>query len=209
MIFSFFIVTYNCKLFTVGCYVTLIKSLSINRGEQTVFTLPEISLLTGQYKGQKLYSALKYAVKTGSIIRITKGFYAFNNLYNKQELANKYRTPSYISLYTVLQEAGVVFQPYDSIYTVSNRSEVVIIDGQKYIYRKIKDEFLLNPIGLVVKDGLNKATPERALCDKIYLDGDEYFDNLRTIDWSLVETINQQVYQNNPSIKEFIKKNKR
>jgi hypothetical protein len=189
--------------------MTLINSILLNKGDRTVFSLSEISLLANQYNGQKLYSALKYAVKSNSIMRISRGIYALTALYNKQEFANKYRSPSYISLYTVLQEAGVVFQPYDSMYLVSNRSEEVIVDGQKYIYRKIKDEFLLNPVGLITKKSVNRATPERAICDKIYLDGDEYFDNLRQIDWVLMNTINQKVYKNNTNISEFIRKNKK
>jgi hypothetical protein len=189
--------------------MTLINNILSNKGNKTVFSLSEISSLTGQYSGQKLYSALKYAVKTSSIIRVSRGIYALNNSYNKQEFANKYRSPSYISLYTILQGAGIVFQPYDSIYAVSNRCEEATVDGQKYIYRKIKDEFLLNPIGLTTKNGVNKATSERAICDKIYLDGDEYFDNLRQIDWVLMKTINQKVYRNNTNINEFIRKNKK
>jgi hypothetical protein len=189
--------------------MTLIKNILINRTKQTVFTLPEIILLTDEYQGQKLYSALKYAVKTKNIIRISKGIYAFNKDYNKQEFANKFRSPSYISLYTVLQESGIVFQPYSSIYAISNRYEEAEIDDQKYIYRKIKNDFLLNPIGLILKDNVYKATPERAICDKIYLDGDEYFDNLRQINWNLLKTINHEVYQNNSVISKFIKKNQK
>jgi hypothetical protein len=187
----------------------LMKNLSIYRGKQTVFTLPEISSLTNLYDGQKLYSALKYAIKSENLFRVSRGIYAFNNLYNRQEFANKYRSPSYVSLYTILQEAGIVFQPYTSIYAVSNRSEMVIIQEQKYIYRKIKDEFLLNPFGITLKDRVNKASPERALCDKIYLDGDEYFDNLRQIDWNFAKTINRTVYQNNSAIRAFIRRNKK
>jgi len=189
--------------------MTLLKSLSMYRGKQTIFTMPEISSLTDQYYGQKLYSALKYAIKSKNLIRVSRGIYAFNGSYSRQELANKYRTPSYISLYTIFQEAGIVFQPYESIYAVSNRCQTIVIDRQKYIYRKIKDEFLLNPFGILLKDRVNKASPERALCDKIYLDGDEYFDNLRQIDWSLLKTINRTVYRNNQIINEFIRKNKK
>ena len=189
--------------------MTLIRNLSTYRGKQTVFTLPEISSLLCQDDEQKLYSALKYAIKSKNLFRVSRGIYVFNHSYNRQEFANKYRSPSYISLYTILQEAAIIFQPYSSIHAVSNRSEKVMMEEQQYIYRKIKDEFLLNPLGIFLKDGVIKACPERAICDKIYLDGDEYFDNLRQINWNLAKTINHKVYQNHPVIREFIRKNKK
>ena len=94
-----------------------------------------------------------------------------------------------------LQEEGVVFQVYPAIFSVSNRSETVKIHRQDYRYRKIKDEILLNPMGLREKQGVFRATPERAMLDKIYLDGGEYFDNLDSIDWQLVGVLNNHVYQ--------------
>lgn len=185
----------------------LVKELITKKTDQTVFSTLEISLLVDSYSGAKLHSAVKYAVKAGELIRITRGFYALSQEYSKAEFGNKYRVPSYVSLYTVLQEAGIVFQVYDSIFLVANRSEEVAVDGQKYVYRKIKDDILLNELGLVVKDGVNIASAERAICDKIYLDGDEYFDNIRSINWDLMKELNARVYGNSTAISRFISKN--
>lgn len=186
--------------------MSLIKDLTKNRKNQTVFTLNDIIQLAESYRGARLYSALKYAVKTGDLIRLSRGIYSLNREYSRQEFANKYRTPSYISLHTVLQESGVLFQPYASISLVSNRSLSTEIDGQKYIYRKIKNGILLNPLGITTTGAVNRAVLERALCDKIYLDGDEYFDNLRQINWGLAGKLNAEVYFYNPNISKFISK---
>ena len=121
------------------------------------------------------------------------------------ELGNKLRKPSYISLYTVLGERGVVFQPYPSIYLIANRTEVLKVDGQRYVYRKIKREILLNPQGLTAEGSVTKAGLERALADKVYLDGLEYFDNLRGVDWELLRKLNQEVYGGNSRITRFIR----
>jgi len=107
----------------------------------------------------------------------------------------------------VLAGNGVVFQPYTSVYIASRRSEMVVIDAQKYIYRKIKDEILLNPLGINISNGISVASVERAICDKLYLDGDEYFDNLRTVNFELMIKLNEIVYGNNKTIKQFIGKN--
>lgn len=173
--------------------------------DQTVFTLSDLSLLVG-YNGPKLRSALKYAVFREDLVRITKGIYALNSKYSKWEFGNKYRSPSYVSFYSVLASDGVVFQPYSSVFLASQRSQMIEVDEQKYIYRKIKDEVLLNTLGVVIKDGVACASIERAICDKLYLDGDEYFDNLRSVDWGFMEKLNREVYQNMSTINEYIGK---
>lgn len=174
---------------------------------QTVFSFSELSGLVKEYSGPKLKSALKYAVKSGDLYRISKGIYSLSEEYSKLEFANKYRSPSYISLYTIFQRAGIVFQPYSSIYLVANRSEETEIDSQLYIYRKIKNEILLNTMGINTENNTQMATPERAICDKLYLDGDEYFDNLRNLDWHFMRRLNDELYSGNRIISDFINKN--
>jgi predicted transcriptional regulator of viral defense system len=182
----------------------LIKS---NKNKQTVFRFSDLSQIVEGYTGPKLRSALKYALNKGDIFRISQGIYCLSKDYSRFEFANKYRSPSYISLYSVLKKEGIVFQPYSTIYIVSNRSKEIELDGQKYIYRKIKDNVLLNPLGIKNEDGVHVANIERAICDKLYLDGDEYFDNLRNVDWNLMTEINTKVYGKNKLILNFINKN--
>jgi hypothetical protein len=170
----------------------------------TVFTIVDIKKALNIEEQKSLYNAIHYVVKQEELYTISKGIYSFDSSYSRKEFGNKYRTPSYISLYTVLQESGIVFQPYTSIFVITNRSESVDIDGQKYVYRKIKDEILLNPLGIKQENGVSTATVERAICDKIYLDGIEYFDNLRNIDLDLIGRLNSEVYGNNKEISKFL-----
>jgi len=172
----------------------------------TVFTIADIQALLNESDQKSIYNALSYSAREGEIYKISDGIYALSMNYSKKEFANKYRKPSYISLYTVLQENGVVFQPYSSIYVITNRFEEAEFEGQKYIYRKIKDEILLNPFGIENTDGVAIASTERAICDKLYLDGDEYFDNLRNIRWDFMKALNEKVFQQNLIISEFITK---
>lgn len=178
------------------------------KANQTVFDFSDLSQVAAEYTGAKLRSALKYALQNGDIYRISKGIYSISNDYSHFEFANKYRSPSYISLYSVLQKEGVVFQPYSSVYAISNRSEEFEVDKQMYIYRKIKDSILLNPLGVTNENNVQIASLERAICDKLYLDGDEYFDNLRGVNWEVIEKLNAHVYDNNKTISSFIKVNK-
>jgi hypothetical protein len=175
----------------------------VNKGA-TVFTVADIKKALDIKDQKSLYNAIYYAVKQKELYTISEGIYSLDTNYSKKEFGNKYRTPSYISLYTVLQESGVVFQPYTSIFVITNRSQTVDIDGQRYIYRKIKDSILLNPLGIEQKDNISTATVERAICDKIYLDGIEYFDNLRNVDLELIDRLNKEVYEGNKNISKFL-----
>jgi len=182
----------------------LLKTKPVNK---TVFSTNEIGQILNSNNKQNSYSALNYATQKGDLIRITRGLYALNKNYSKLELGNKLRKPSYVSLYTILQLEGVVFQYYKSIYLITKRTDEISINDQKYIYRKVKDSILLNPLGLITENSIIKATIERAICDKIYLDGDEYFDNLRDVNWDFMSKLNEKVYKDKKILK-FISKNK-
>lgn len=179
-------------------YVSVMKSVLIAqnlKSRQTIFTLSDIANLLGKEADVNLVANVNYYVKKGEIINLSKGIYALNQEYNKLEFANKLRRPSYISFYTVLQKEGVIFQEYQTILLAANRSEAIEKDDFKIKYRQIKDEVLLNPLGIKVNQNYSIATKERALCDKIYLDGLEYFDNLVEINWSLVDNLLVNVYK--------------
>lgn len=174
----------------------MIKKLLRNRSLfQTVFTLNEIAQLAGKPSDSDLVSQVHYFVKRGELIHLAKGIYALDQNYSAKELGNKMRTPSYVSLYTVMQEAGMVFQPYSSIFLVARRSERITIGSSLLIYRKVKDEILLNFLGVSEVRGVSQATPERALADKIYLDGVEQIDNTRNLNWDLFFQLNEEVYK--------------
>ncbi len=177
------------------------------RKDQTIFNVSEFSQLVDGYQGERLYSALKFANKTGDIKRITRGVYTLTKDYSRLELGNRLRVPSYVSSYTVLQQSGVVFQPYTSIFLMAKRSEILDVDGQKYIYRKMQDKILLNSLGINITDGVAVASVERALCDKLYLEGEEHFDNVRSVNWELMTQLNKEVYGNNDIVEQFIRRN--
>lgn len=189
--------------------MSFIKALLKSKNPyQTVFTVADLTNTVSGYSGKKLKSALKYAAHKNDLIRISRGIYSLSTNYSLEELGNKYRRPSYISLYTILQENGIVFQPYTSIFLAANRSETVELNRQKYIYRKIKNEILLNPLGIDTVGHISKATAERAIGDKLYLDGPEHFDNLNRLNWNLMEELNARVYQHHPVITAFLAENK-
>lgn len=169
--------------------------LKIYNSKQTVFSSDEIAILTNEKNLNNFKSKLSYYVKNESLIRLRKGFFAKSNQYNKKELATKIYKPSYISFETVLKEEGLIFQFYETIFVASYLSREIENDG-KIVYRKLKNQVLLNRKGLITKDGYFQASKERAFLDMIYLYKDYYFDNLKGLDWNvcfeLVEIYNNK-----------------
>jgi len=103
------------------------------------------------------------------------------------ELATKIYTPSYISLETVLVASGVVFQHYETIFSVSYVSRVIVVDGKTIQFRKLHDQILTNTIGMEKKSGYYIATRERAFLDAIYIYKNYHFDNMGGIDWEKIQ----------------------
>lgn len=151
----------------------------------TVFTFNEICLYFPQIKKQSLKDKLKYAVKKQKILRLRKGIYA-KKQYHPFELATKIYKPSYISLETVLKENGIIFQESSLITIVSYISRKIKIDKNIFVFRKIKDEILINKKGITLKNNYFIAEKERAFLDAVFLYKDFYFDNLKPLNWDKV-----------------------
>ena len=156
---------------------------TIYGSRQTVFTSMEIAILIGEKNAGKLKSKLAYYVKTGKLLRLRRGIFSKNETYEKNELAVRIFTPAYISFETVLQREGVIFQYSESIFAASYLSRSLKFGENKFTYRKLKNETLINRKGLVDKGTYFEATKERAFLDVLYLFGDYFFDNLRSINW--------------------------
>jgi hypothetical protein len=159
--------------------------LSVYNDKRSVFTLNDIAMLICESNFKRLNERLNYYVRTGKLFRPRKGIYVKFN-YDPEELACTLYTPSYISLEYVLQKAGVVFQYDERITAVSYLSRSINIENQIYSYRKIKGDIIIVTQGIVQKNSVNIATPERAFLDVLYLNTTYNFDNLNPLDKDLV-----------------------
>jgi len=155
----------------------------------TVFSAKEIALILGETDSDLVKSRINYYVKKGELIALRKGIYSKANGYNPFELATKIYTPAYVSLETVLQAEGVVFQNTDTVQVISYQTREIVVDKRTFSYRKIKDEILINDLGLIKAVGYYIASKERAFLDTVYLYKDYYFDNLTEMDWQKVEEV--------------------
>jgi len=158
------------------------KLSELIKTNKTIFTIKEIGDIAQITNPNYLRVLVSRMVKRGDLFRIRQGIYTYTLDYNKFELANKLKKPSYVSLQTILFDKSIIFQDYSSkITSVSKNTSQFKIQGTTYIYNKIKNEIISNPLGIVIKDRVCMAETERAVCDMIYLFKDYYFDNLSNI----------------------------
>lgn len=153
------------------------------RARQTVFSFKDIVLFWGGGDVGAMTARVNYYVKRGELYRLRRGIYAKGKNYDRCELATKIYTPAYVSFETILSKSGVVFQYYDTIFVATYQTKEIVCDGHEYSFKKIRNEILLNPAGIVDKGCYFEAGLERAFLDVVYLNKEYHFDNLSPIDW--------------------------
>ena len=165
------------------------------QSNKTILTTTDLALVWGENDQVKLKDKISYYVRRGALIRLTRGVFAKDKNFNTKELATSLYTPSYISFETVLREAGVIFQHYDTIFVATKWPKTMTVDKCTITFRKLKDTVLFNSAGIVSKDNYSIATPERAFLDMIYLSPNFYFDNLKAINWEKCDEL-VKIYNN-------------
>lgn len=167
-----------------GNYLT-----DIIRSPKTVLTINDIALIWGDSNSKAIKSRLSYYVRNKDLVRVRRGIYAKNQEYNKLELATRIFTPSYISFETVLAKEGIIFQYQTKIQLASYLSREVEVDGQIYLYKKLKDTIVTNSVGVENADETSIASKERAFLDILYTNSNYHFDNLRSLNWDKLMAI--------------------
>ena len=172
----------------------------------TVFTISELKFLFNIKNSTQINLIMQRMKKQNIVKNIWYGIWTLND-YDKLELWSKLRKNSYISLEYVLQKRGVIFQSYEKTITlVSNNTFTKEIDWLNFEYHKIKPSILTNPLWLIYTWKYYIATPERAVCDMIYLYKNVVFDNIQSLNTELLSDLSK-IYPHTTSllIKKIIK----
>ncbi|MFH1253549.1 MAG: hypothetical protein V1664_04440 [Candidatus Uhrbacteria bacterium] len=174
------------------------------RSKKTVFSVQDAVLLWGDANIKAVEVRLSSYIRSKKLFRPRRGLYVKDQNYDRLELATKIFKPAYASFETVLGAAGITFQYYEQIFVASYVKREILCDKQKYSFRIIKKEILINPLGIDQSDEYSIATKERAFLDTVYRSKDYYFDNLSLLDWEKVFEI-LPIYKS-PTMEKRIKK---
>ena len=106
--------------------------------------------------------------KTGILVRVAKGIYApYGTEIDVLKIANQIYYPSYLSFESVLSRYGILSQiPYTLTFATPKRTKKMILNDTEIEFTKLSDKYYF---GYVFEDGVNIASPEKALVDCLYL----------------------------------------
>lgn len=143
-----------------------------------------------------LYTAIKRYIKRGFLNKIHKGFYSTVSLTKIDPVylgivgLHRY---SYLSAESILVKNGLMFQDVRYITLISDVSKRFEIAGHRFLVRRMKDDYLYNEEGIIVKDNIRFAIVERAVADMLYFNSNYHFDAKNSIDWKKVEKIRNKI----------------
>lgn len=172
---------------------------------QKVFTVSDLAIFWQMPDRQKLWSLIRHYLRKNRLKKVYSGVYVLSEDYSPLELAVNLFAPAYISHMTALGLHGINFQHQPETHLVSAISKTITVySGHKIVSHKVKDFILFNEFGLEKENGYYLASPERAVCDTLYLEPHFKFDHLGPIDAAkLIEQA--KIYQNQALVKRVVK----
>lgn len=161
-----------------------------------LFHTKDLELLWNITNKNTLYSTINRYLKKGYLIQLHRGFYSCvepSNI-NAIELgASAIHEYCYLSTESVLAKGGVIFQSVPHFTFCSSKNKKIILAGQSFISRQLKDRFLFQSAGIINQQNYSEASLERAVADMLYFNPKYYFDLKTAIDWKKVKAIQKEV----------------
>ena len=178
----------------------------LDNTKKTVFVTKDLRSIWQESPRTTIVIA-KRMVDKGLLLKLAKGYYVLNQDYNPYELANLIVSPSYVSFGSSLSYWDVCFQFTNIIYSVANLNYSRKIKDTTYKYYAIKKKLFFNLEGVLIKDNISIATPERAILDSFYFGLLINIDNAEKINFTLLRKISLFYPQSvQKQAKNFIKK---
>jgi len=178
----------------------------LNDSKRTVFNTKDLQSLWQESPRNTVIIA-KRMVNRGLILKLSKGYYALNKEYNPYELANLIVSPSYVSFNSALFFWDVCFQVTDTINSVATFNYEKKIGDITFKYYAMKEELFFNLEGIIIKDNISIASPERAILDSFYFGFLVNIDNVEKINFTFLKKISLFYPKSvQKKIKKFFKK---
>lgn len=127
---------------------------------------------------------------------VYKGLYStvplasLNPLELGQAIIHRY---TYLTTESVLSQAGIISQRVYDYTFASDQSKRVSVGEWSFRFRKLKDDYLLNPVGIIRQNGIFVAIVERAVADMLYFNPKYSFDIPQGVDFDKVKSIQKEI----------------
>jgi hypothetical protein len=163
---------------------------------RNIFHTNDLAILWNIANKNTLYTTIKRYVQRGVLIPIFKGLYStvpisdLNPLELGRAIIHRY---TYLTTESVLAQAGIITQVTYAYTFASSLSKKATVGSFSFLFRRLKDEYLYNPAGILNKDGNFVATTERAVADMIYFNPKYHFDFSGSIDFEKVRRLQKEI----------------
>jgi hypothetical protein len=164
--------------------------------DRKLFHTNDLATLWGISNRHNLYMTITRYIDRGVLFPIYKGLYAIvplsylDPLDVGRAIIHRY---TYLSTESVLAQAGIISQAVYDYTFVSDRSKRVSVGPWSFRFRKLRDEFLYHPAGIIDRDGLLIASAERAVADMLYYNPRYHFDGSAIIDFEKVKLLQAEI----------------
>jgi len=172
------------------------RIIELNRIDRKVFHSNDLAILWNIANKNTLYTAIKRYVQKGVLIPIYKGLYStvpisqLDPLELGRAIVHRY---TYLTTESVLVQEGIISQAIYAHTFVSSISKRVTVGDSSFRFRKLKDEYLYNPTGILNNEGNLIATTERAVADMLYYNPKYHFDFSASIDFEKVKEMQIEI----------------
>lgn len=163
---------------------------------KNVFTTRDLAVLWDIQDKNTLWTTIKRYVADAKLYRIKKGVYSklpLNKLNNYEVACTLCGSLSYITLETVLSQAGAIFQNITPIILAGQKSKAINFGDKIIKCKQMKPEYLVNRAGIRDMETFSEATPERALADLLYYKPKYYLDNPLAVDQKKTQEIQKEI----------------
>jgi hypothetical protein len=166
------------------------------KSDRNIYHSNDLAILWDISNKNTLYTTIKRYVQKGVLIPIYKGLYStvpiseLDPLELGRAVIHRY---TYLTTESVLAQAGIISQATYAYTFVSSLSKKATVGSMSFLFRKLKDDYLYNPTGIVNQDGNFVATTERAVADMLYFNPKYHFDLAESIDFEKVRRIQKEI----------------
>jgi predicted transcriptional regulator of viral defense system len=164
--------------------------------DRKLFHTNDLAILWGIGNRHNLYMTISRYLEKGVLFPVYKGLYstvpitALDPLELGTAIIHRY---TYLTTESVLSQAGIISQRVYDYTFVADRSKRVSVGQWSFRFRKLKDEYLYHPAGIVNQNGNFIASTERAVADMLYYNPKYHFDISESINFEKVRSIQEEI----------------
>ena len=148
------------------------RIIELNRTDRKIYHTNDLAILWNIPNKNTLYTTIKRYVQKGVLIPIYKGLYStvpisqLDSMELGKAIIHRY---TYLTTESVLAQEGIISQATYAHTFVSSISKRITVGDVSFRFRKLKDEYLFNPTGILDPRGESCRHHRKGCCGYVVL----------------------------------------